>query len=93
MSTFLRLTPAVRDVLSILLDADGDLWGLRVSTDSGRPTGTVYPLLERLERADLVASRWELERDRPGPRRRLYVLTDEGRDWARSKGLCSKPSM
>ena len=89
MSTYLRLTPALRDVLSCLLDATEEIWGLRVSTASSRPTGTVYPLLERLEREQFVASRWEMDRDRPGPRRRLYALTEEGRTWAQSKGLGS----
>ena len=92
MSTYLRLTPALRDVLACLFDATEEIWGLRVSTASGRPTGTVYPLLERLEREQLVCSRWEMDRDRPGPRRRLYALTDEGRTWARSKGLSSTPT-
>ena len=89
VSTYLRLTPALRDVLSCLIDASEEIWGLRVSTTSGRPTGTVYPLLERLERAQFVSSRWEMDHDRPGPRRRLYAVTDDGRTWARSKGLGS----
>ncbi|MEO8830286.1 PadR family transcriptional regulator [Lapillicoccus sp.] len=92
MSTYLRQTPALRDVLCILLDAHEETWGLRVSAASGRPTGTVYPLLERLERAKFVASRWDIERDGPGPRRRLYALTEEGRAWAQSKGLSSTPT-
>jgi len=92
VSTYLRLTPALRDVLCLLLNASEEMWGLRVSAASGRPTGTVYPMLERLERAQLVASRWEIERDGPGPRRRLYALTDNGRTWAQSKGLGSTPT-
>jgi hypothetical protein len=89
VSTYLRLTPALRDVLICLLNTGGEIWGLRVSTTTGRPTGTVYPMLERLEREELVASRWEMNFDRPGPRRRLYALTETGRTWAQSKGLGS----
>lgn len=89
MSTYLRLTPALRDVLACLLEAREEIWGLRLSSASGRPTGTVYPLLERLERQQLVSSRWESDTDRPGPRRRLYALTEHGRTWAESKGLRS----
>lgn len=92
MSTYLRLTPALRDVLSCLLEATEEMWGLRMSSASGRPTGTVYPLLERLEREQFVSSRWETDTDRPGPRRRLYTLTENGRMWADSKGLRSTSS-
>jgi DNA-binding PadR family transcriptional regulator len=40
------------------------------------PEGTVYPALQRLERAGLVVSRWDETAPR---RRRVYQLTDEGR--------------
>jgi DNA-binding PadR family transcriptional regulator len=40
------------------------------------PEGTVYPALQRLERAGLVASRWDETASR---RRRVYQLTDDGR--------------
>jgi PadR family transcriptional regulator PadR len=86
MGSYLRLTPALRDVLGCLLDAQGEVWGLLVSQESGRPTGTVYPILDRLEREKYVRSRWETDVERPGPRRRLYSLTPEGRAWI-TKGL------
>jgi DNA-binding PadR family transcriptional regulator len=82
MGTYLRLTPALRDVLECLSGAQSEIWGLLLSSRTGRPTGTVYPILERLERERFVQSRWEADDDRPGPRRRLYALTDEGREWA-----------
>jgi DNA-binding PadR family transcriptional regulator len=78
------------DVLRHLLDADRPVWGLALSAATGRPTGTVYPLLVRLEEAAVVISTWEDANDRPGPRRRLYALTDLGRNWAAE--LCSQPS-
>jgi PadR family transcriptional regulator, regulatory protein PadR len=40
------------------------------------PEGTIYPALHRLERAGLLASRWEGETKR---RRRVYELTPQGR--------------
>jgi len=85
MGTFLRATPALVAVARSLLRASpGDTWGLAVCTESGRPSGTVYPLLERLERYGLLDSRWESDDvERRGPRRRLYRLTDEGLSWAR----------
>ncbi|MCH6470245.1 PadR family transcriptional regulator [Sinomonas terrae] len=82
MGTYLRLTPALRSVLTCFLESDGAQWGLLISSKSGKPTGTVYPLLERLERAGFVTSFWEDETGRPGPRRRLYSLLPEGREWA-----------
>jgi DNA-binding PadR family transcriptional regulator len=41
------------------------------------PEGTVYPLLHRLEQRRLLASAWTRE----GRRRRLYRLTDTGREF------------
>src|SRR5262245_2451143 len=41
------------------------------------PEGTIYPALHRLERARLLASDWAAE---SGRRRRVYRLTDSGRD-------------
>ncbi|MFD1722935.1 PadR family transcriptional regulator [Amnibacterium endophyticum] len=54
------------------------LWGLRLVALTGRPAGSVYPILARLEEGGWVASRWEDSADR-GPRRRFYELTPEGR--------------
>lgn len=84
MSTYLRLTPALRDVLTCLLAANDEVWGFNLATLSGRPRGTVYPTLERLERSGFVSSRWE-EGEGRGPRRRFYQLTAEGRQWAGAK--------
>ncbi len=70
-------------LLSVLDDA-GPVHGYAVITtlrDRSQgvfdlPEGTVYPALQRLERAGLVASRWD---DTAPRRRRVYHLTDEGR--------------
>ena len=85
MGVYLRLTPALRGVLHVLLDTDRGVWGLRIASQTGRPTGTVYPILQRLEDSGLVVSRWETGEDRRGPVRRLYELTDSGRTWAGEK--------
>jgi DNA-binding PadR family transcriptional regulator len=45
---------------------------------TARPAGSVYPILERLEGAGWVASIWEPDTERSGPRRRLYELTHDG---------------
>lgn len=39
--------------------------------------GTLYPALHRLEKDDLVYSRWEVVED--GPSRKYYYITDKGR--------------
>ncbi|PPF36323.1 PadR family transcriptional regulator [Rathayibacter sp. AY1A3] len=79
-----RLTSATADVLRTLLDADGPTWGMVVIKATGRPAGSVYPILERLEGAGWVVSEWEAASERSGPRRRLYELTAEGAPAARA---------
>lgn len=83
MEPLSRVTPATVDVLSVLLDASDPIWGLLVIKASGRPAGTVYPILDRLERGGWVRSRWEDEPGRSGPRRRYYELTEDGARAAR----------
>jgi PadR family transcriptional regulator PadR len=78
MQPLSRITPATVDVLRVLDEADGTCWGLRVIKSSGRPAGSVYPILERLESAGWVASVWEDDPTRTGPRRRFYELTEDG---------------
>lgn len=73
-----RLGRATIDVLTVLLDSDEPRWGLQLIKITGRPSGTVYPLLDRLERAGWVTSHWDDDAARPGPRRRMYQLTPGG---------------
>lgn len=71
-----RVTPAMLDVLTVLVDASDDVHGFSIAKDSKRPTGSVYPILARLEAAGLVESYWETEHPAEGrPRRRFYRLT------------------
>lgn len=78
-----RVTASTLDVLEALLGEPAPTWGLRLIAASGRRPGTVYPILERLERLGWVESGWEQDNGRPGPRRRLYVFTAEGEPAAR----------
>jgi hypothetical protein len=78
MDPLARVTPATIDVLRVLSDADVACWGLLVIKTSGRPAGSVYPILERLETLGWVTSTWETDDSRQGPRRRYYELTDGG---------------
>ncbi|WBU38074.1 PadR family transcriptional regulator [Homoserinibacter sp. YIM 151385] len=78
MQPLARVTPATLDALDALLAEPAPVWGLLVVKRSGRPAGSVYPILERLERLGWLESRWEDEPGRSGPRRRLYRLTADG---------------
>jgi len=84
MEPLSRITPATVDVLAVLERSTTPSWGMLVIKESGRPAGSVYPILERLEQAGWVTSSWEEDATRPGPRRRYYELTEGGADAARS---------
>ena len=61
--------------------AQGHRYGFEIMRAAHLPSGTVYPLLRRLEASGLVASRWEGADDahREGrPPRRYYEATPEG---------------
>lgn len=78
MEQLSRITPATADTLSALLNAQDPTWGLEIIKNTGRPAGSIYPILDRLENLGWVTSAWEENTDRKGPRRRLYQLTAEG---------------
>jgi PadR family transcriptional regulator, regulatory protein PadR len=55
--------------------------GFDIIDATGLPSGTVYPILRRLEDAGLLRSRWEAAqtaRDEQRPPRRYYQLTGAG---------------
>jgi DNA-binding PadR family transcriptional regulator len=72
-------------VLRALLDSD-EAYGAQLGAQTRLPSGTVHPILARLEGLDWVASRWEeIDPTVEGrPARRYYRLTAEGRDQARA---------
>ncbi len=75
-----RITYPAACVLEAL--ANGKVFGLDIIEHIGLPSGTVYPLLRRFERAGLVRSTWETPEEAFGnrrPKRRNYQLTEEGR--------------
>lgn len=72
---------ARRQVLHALLEsAPGDTYGLELIRVTGLKSGTLYPILDRLETSAWVESRWEDvdPSDAGRPRRRLYRLTPNG---------------
>src|SRR5689334_1418488 len=56
-------------------------YGFDISDATGLPSGTVYPVLRRLEDAGLLRSRWEphqTARAEQRPPRRYYAVTGSG---------------
>jgi PadR family transcriptional regulator PadR len=78
MEPLSRITEATVAVLEILSQTEDACWGLLIIKSSGKPAGSVYPILDRLETAGWVTSHWEDDADRSGPRRRYYELTHDG---------------
>ena len=82
----LRLTLQTLQVLRALLDDPaGEHYGLEMSKESGLPSGSIYPILARMETAGLVISAWEdiNEAAAKRRRRRYYRLTPDGLEFAR----------
>lgn len=73
-------TPATVAVLRAL--SEGHRHGFDIMDETDLPSGTVYPILNRLEDNGLAKSRWERSdaaRNRKRPPRKFYELTDAGR--------------
>jgi len=61
--------------------ASGFRHGFEILDVTGLPSGTVYPILRRLEREALVSADWEdaaIAHDEQRPPRRYYELTPSG---------------
>ena len=77
MEPLMRVTATTIRVLTCLFESEqANLWGLEIVRQTGLKTGTVYPILDRLETLGWVTSEWEAQNDRPGARRRTYRLTE-----------------
>lgn len=100
----LPLEEAILEIgLRRLRDGDPEFYGFAVATeldeDDGRlltAHGTLYKVLERLERDALLVSRWEEpeEFDESRPRRRLYQVSDQAEGAVRrSRQLQTAPRL
>src|SRR6478609_7306714 len=81
-----RMTMATRVVLGTLLsDVEAEWFGSQIGRIAGLPSGTVHPMLARLEGLGWVESRWEEidTRAEGRPARRYYRLTASGVESAR----------
>lgn len=79
----LRLTTPLLKLLNMFIaDPMANQWGFEIMRETGLASGTIYPLLARLEGMGWLESGWDDEAV-SGPRRRYYRLTREGAELAR----------
>ncbi len=82
-----RITQATLAVLRVFLaDTDTERFGLEIVRLTGLPSGTIHPILQRLQGQRWLRSRWEPARTALGegrPRRRYFRLTPDGEEYAR----------
>ena len=82
-----RMTMTTQLVLRALLaDPAREMYGLQICAEAGLPSGTIHPILARLEHEHgWLTSRWEdiKPQDEGRPRRRYYRLTEDGAERAR----------
>jgi PadR family transcriptional regulator, regulatory protein PadR len=80
------MTITVQLVLrAMLAEPTREMYGLQICQEVGLPSGTIHPILARLEGLGWAESRWEdvVPHDEGRPRRRYYRLTEDGAERAR----------
>ena len=81
-----RITPQVLRVLEFVISSpEKEISGAMISRATGLPSGTLYPILLRLEGAGWLKSYWEKgdPSELSRPRRRFYCVTAKGAAHAR----------
>jgi PadR family transcriptional regulator PadR len=80
MSDVLRVTPQTARVLEAFLASPTQpQYGFELSRATRLQSGSLYPILARLEGVGVVESGWEGDdAERKGPRRRYYRFTRDG---------------
>lgn len=82
-----RMTIPTQLVLRALLhDPGAELYGVEIGAAAGLPSGTVHPILARLEGIGWVTSQWEdIDPSVEGrPARRYYKIDAQGAEAARN---------
>lgn len=82
-----KMSSAVVRVLQTFLETPRSArYGLELGAATGLPSGTIHPVLARLEAAGWVESQWESVDPSAvrRPRRRFYRLTPAGTEQART---------
>jgi DNA-binding PadR family transcriptional regulator len=76
--------PKLSHTAAMILQAihTGRIYGFSVMEATGLPSGTVYPAMRRLERDELIVSKWEQQSIADAeqrPLRKYYKLTRAGK--------------
>jgi PadR family transcriptional regulator PadR len=71
---------------ALLAEPSKELYGVEIGAAAGLPSGTVHPILARLETVGWLSSRWEdiNPRTEGRPARRYYQLTPDGLELAQA---------
>jgi DNA-binding PadR family transcriptional regulator len=71
---------------AMLAEPTREMYGLQIGQAAELPSGTIHPILARLEGCGWLESRWEdIDPAKEGrPRRRYYCLSAEGAGYART---------
>ena len=87
----LRISRETLLLLENLLTRPSDWrYGYELSRETGLKSGTLYPLLMRLEKHKLLEARWLVTENGPPPRH-TYRLTADGLELARAKLTEARP--
>jgi len=86
MGIRLRSSRQTLDLLETLL-LHPSQWrhGYALSQETGLASGTLYPILMRLEKTGWLETHWEDVPIAGRPPRHLYRLSGSGREWARQE--------
>jgi PadR family transcriptional regulator PadR len=71
-----KLTPTTLAVLRFLADGSAR-YGYEVAEATGKATGTINTILNRMLAHGWVRNSWDTTMDRPGPRRRYFWIDQE----------------
>jgi PadR family transcriptional regulator PadR len=77
--------PTQRVLRALLAEPTRERYGVEIGAEAGLPSGTIHPILARLEGVRWIESRWESidPREQGRPARRYYRLTASGVELAR----------
>ena len=86
-----RLSPETLAVLERFLERPTEWrYGYELSRATGLKSGTLYPILMRLEKYTLLEAQWVTMEDGVPPRH-TYRLTPNGLEWARTQLAEARP--
>jgi DNA-binding PadR family transcriptional regulator len=78
------LSPQAQAVVVALAASDDWRHGYDLMAQAGVKSGTLYPLLMRLEAQGMLQARWVAPVQPGRPARHVYKLTQAGREWVAS---------